>query len=95
MKGTQQSRVSGFSDTICDVQHWIDVSRQKEVRRGWEKAVRGRWTKTRLLRLRESKDEVTEMKGVGRETSFHPRLICPVAAEPEDGDALMSKSVCV
>lgn len=35
------------------------------------------------------------MKGVGRETSFHPRLICPVAAEPEDGDALMSKSVCV
>ncbi len=59
-----------------------------------------RWTETKLLRLRESKDEAKKMKGDGKETSFHPQLICPVAAQPEDRDALMSKkstslSLCV
>lgn len=33
------------------------------------------------------------MKRDGKETSFHPPLVCPVAAEPEDIDVLMSKCV--
>lgn len=32
-----------------------------------------------------------KMKGDGKETSFHPQLICPVVAQPGDRDALMSK----
>ena len=53
----------------------------------------GRWTETKLLRLRESEDEVKKMKGDGSETSFHPQLICPAGAEPEDRDVLMRKCV--
>lgn len=37
-------------------------------------------------------------KGRWEEASLHPQLICPVAAQPEDRDALMSKNtlcVCV
>lgn len=55
---------------------------------GWEKAVWERWTDS----LRES-EEVRKMKRDGKETSFHPPLVCPVAAEPEDVDVLMSKCV--
>lgn len=53
----------------------------------------GKGSVGKMDRLSESRDEVRRMKRDGKETSFHPPLVCPVAAEPEDIDVLMSKCV--